>query len=52
MPGQGIAAGAAGFAAMVDALRNGAAYAKVHTTARPGGVIRGGLGKVDDDDKD
>jgi hypothetical protein len=49
VPGQGIAAGAAGFAAMVDALRNGAAYANVHTTQRPSGEIRGALGKIDDE---
>jgi CHRD domain-containing protein len=49
--GQGIDAGAAGFAEMVKALRNGAAYANVHTTQRPGGEIRGPLGKVSDDDE-
>ena len=37
---------------MVNAIRNGAAYANVHTTGRPTGEIRGGLGKVHDDDED
>jgi hypothetical protein len=50
--GQGIDAGAAGFAAMVQALRNGAAYANVHTTLRPGGEIRGPLGKASDENDD
>ena len=50
---QGIDSGAAGFAEMIQALRNGAAYANVHTTLRPGGEIRGPLGHVgDDDDED
>ena len=50
--GQGIDAGAAGFAAMIQALRNGAAYANVHTTLRPGGEIRGPLGKASDENDD
>ena len=44
--GQGIAAGE--FAELVRALRAGAAYANVHTTAHPGGEIRG---QVADDDR-
>jgi hypothetical protein len=52
LPAQGIAAGAAGFADMINALRNGAAYANVHTTQRPGGEIRGPLGTTDDDEDD
>jgi len=54
-PGQGIAPGAAGFAAMVAALRNGAAYANVHTEQFKSGEIRGALGKPQDhgdDDND
>lgn len=57
LPTQGIAAGAAGFAEMVNAIRAGAAYANVHTVGRPGGEIRGQLdghsrhdGRDDDDD--
>jgi hypothetical protein len=50
LPNQGIEAGAAGFAEMINALRNGAAYANVHTTQRPGGEIRGPLGKAGDGD--
>jgi CHRD domain len=46
--GQGIDPGAAGFAQIVKALRNGAAYANVHTMQRPGGEIRGALGKAHD----
>ncbi|HWZ70234.1 MAG TPA: CHRD domain-containing protein [Casimicrobiaceae bacterium] len=42
--GQGIDAGAAGFAEMVAALRTGSAYANVHTTVRPSGEIRGRIG--------
>ncbi len=45
---QGIVAGADGFAQIVEALRNGAAYANVHTSQRPGGEIRGALGKPHD----
>ncbi len=50
--GQGIDAGAAGFAEMVNALRNGSAYVNVHTTQRPGGEIRGALGEAHDDDEE
>ena len=32
--------------------RNGAAYANVHTQQRPGGEIRGPLGKAGGDDED
>ena len=46
--GQVIASGAAGFAQIVEALRNGAAYANVHTAQRPSGEIRGALGKPHD----
>src|SRR5215471_16524900 len=42
--GQGIDAGAAGFAEMINALRTGSAYANVHTTLRPSGEIRARLG--------
>ena len=52
LPAQGIDAGAAGFAEMIKALRNGAAYANVHTMQRPGGEIRGPLGKQSDDEDD
>jgi hypothetical protein len=51
-PEVGIDAGAVGFAEMVSAIRAGAAYANVHTTGRPSGEIRGGIGKVRDDDGD
>jgi hypothetical protein len=40
---QGIDAGAAGFAEMVEAIRAGAAYANVHTMLQPGGEIRSRL---------
>jgi hypothetical protein len=50
--GQGIDAGAAGFAEIVKALRNGAAYANVHTQQRPSGEIRGALGHPHDDADD
>jgi hypothetical protein len=43
VPGQGIDAGAAGFAEMIAAMSNGAAYANVHTTLRPSGEIRSRL---------
>lgn len=43
LAGQGIASGAAGFAEMLKAMRAGAAYANVHTTAHPGGELRGRL---------
>jgi CHRD domain-containing protein len=39
-PTQGIDAGAAGFAEMLDAIREGAAYVNVHTTNFPSGEIR------------
>jgi len=42
--GQGIDAGAAGFAEMVKAIRTGSAYVNVHTTNHPSGEIRGRLG--------
>jgi len=46
---QGIAAGE--FVELVRALRAGAAYANVHTTANPGGEIRGQIsGNKKDDD--
>jgi hypothetical protein len=51
-PDNGIDGGAVGFAEMVRAIRNGAAYANVHTTGRPSGEIRGGIGKVSDEDDD
>ena len=47
--GQGIAPGE--FAEVVRAIRNGAVYANVHSTLRPGGEIRGQL-RGDDDDND
>lgn len=42
--GQGIDAGAAGFAEMVKAIRTGSAYVNVHTIDHPSGEIRGRLG--------
>ena len=50
--GQSIDAGAAGFAQVIKAIRNGAAYANVHTTGHGSGEIRGALGHPDDDDDD
>jgi hypothetical protein len=50
VPGQGIDAGTAGFAEMINAIRSGAAYANVHTAVFPGGEIRGALGLDDEDD--
>ena len=47
-PDQGIPPGAAGFAAVVEALRNGAAYANIHTDQFKSGEIRGALGKAHD----
>ena len=52
VPGQGIDAGATGFAEMIRALRNGSAYANVHTSQRTTGEIRGPLGKAPDSDED
>ncbi len=43
--GLGIPAG--DFAKMLDAIRNHAAYANVHTTARPAGEIRGQIRDAD-----
>ncbi len=40
---QGIDSGAAGFAEMLKAIRAGAAYVNVHTSAHPSGEIRGRL---------
>ena len=48
LPTQGIDPGAAGFAEIVAAIRNGAAYANVHTAKVPSGEIRGALGKAHD----
>ena len=49
-PSQGIDPGAAGFAEVVKAIRNGAAYANVHTSKVPSGEIRGALGRPHDGD--
>lgn len=46
--GQGIDAGAQGFAEMVKAIRTGSAYVNVHTINHPSGEIRGRLGHPDD----
>jgi hypothetical protein len=48
--GQGIDAGATGFAEILNAIRAGAAYANVHTTGHPSGEIRGPLPGHGDDD--
>ena len=45
--GQGIDPGAAGFAEMIKAIREGAAYVNVHTTNHPSGEIRSRLGPLD-----
>lgn len=50
--GQGIQAGAQGFADIIEALRNGAAYANVHTDQFKSGEIRGALGKPHDHGND
>jgi len=42
--GQGIDAGAEGFAEMVKAIRTGSAYVNVHSVDHPSGEIRGRLG--------
>jgi hypothetical protein len=47
VPGQGIDAGAAGFAEMLQAIRHGAAYVNIHTTNHPSGEIRARLGGPD-----
>ena len=39
--GQGIVAGAAGFADVLNAMRGLTAYANVHTATYPGGEVRG-----------
>ena len=44
LPGQGFPAGEDGFAALLEALRNGNVYANVHTDRFPPGEIRGHLG--------
>ena len=41
VPGQGITAGATGFADMLDAMRGLTAYVNVHTATFGGGEIRG-----------
>ena len=45
---QGLDAGATGFAQVVAGIRNGAAYANVHTAKIPSGEIRGALGQAPD----
>lgn len=40
---QGIVAGDAGFAAILRAIQDGSTYANLHTTAFPGGEIRGSI---------
>jgi len=53
---QGLSGGDTGFAQIVAAIRNGAAYANVHTDQFKSGEIRGALGhphdEADDDDND
>ncbi|MEO8136906.1 MAG: CHRD domain-containing protein [Betaproteobacteria bacterium] len=41
--GQGIAAGDAGFAAILKAIQDGSTYANIHTSGFPSGEIRGGI---------
>lgn len=48
--GQGIAAGE--FAEVLSAIRQGVAYANVHSTRNPGGEIRGQIRERDGDDHD
>lgn len=43
LPAQGIDAGAAGFAEMLEAIEVGAAYVNVHTIGHPSGEMRGRL---------
>jgi hypothetical protein len=50
VPGQGIDAGAVGFAEMLKAIQADAAYVNVHTTNHPSGEIRGRLGDRSDDE--
>ena len=52
LPSQGIDPGVMGFAEVIKAIRNGAAYANVHTSKVPSGEIRGALGKPHDGDDD
>jgi hypothetical protein len=52
VPAQGIDAGAAGFAEMLQAIRAGAAYVNVHTTSHPSGEIRARLGGHEHRDHD
>jgi len=47
-PTQGIDAGQAGLTEMIEAMRNGAAYANVHTATFPSGEIRARLGHPHD----
>jgi hypothetical protein len=49
VPAQGIDAGDAGFAEMLKAIRNNAAYANVHSTLHPSGEIRGRLAQHEDE---
>jgi hypothetical protein len=49
--GQGIDSGAAGFAEILKAIREGAAYVNVHTANHTGGEIRGRLGPDRDEDE-
>jgi hypothetical protein len=41
VPAQGVAG--RDFATVLDAIRSGVAYANIHTSAHPGGEIRGQL---------